>query len=265
MTPTPARTYSPDGGHWYFPDGKPAYEVPYADPSKGMRKTTLMDARKLNLLPSVTTILRCLHKQALVDWLIEQACLAVLTTPRGPTEELDSFVHRVLHTEKIQDQEADIAKDRGNEMHGGLETAMQGGAVSPDLWPWIEPAFKEINSRGKVIGTETIVVGPGYVGKVDLVQQGNEIWIWDWKTSKKLPTKGAWLEHILQASAYAKAWSMSAGGDLRIRTGNVYISTVEQGKFTVCEHGDWQQTFEDGFAPLLKTWQWLNDYRPVTP
>lgn len=270
MTPTPARTYSPDGGHWYFPDGKPAYEVPYADPSKGMRRTTLADARKLNLLPSVTTILRCLHKQTLVDWLIEQACLAVLTTPRKDGEGLDAFVERVLHTEKVQDQEAEAARDRGTEIHAAMEAVFAGQAVdtipAPEflgVWPWIEPAYKEINSRGKTIGTETIVVGPGYAGKIDLVQEGDEIWLYDWKTTKRLPQNEAYWEHKCQLGAYALALSKAGTtGNKRIRTCNVYISTIEQGMFKVCDHSDWKEAGE-AFSHLVSYWQIANNYFPT--
>lgn len=256
---TNARTSSPDGSHWYRPDGTPCYEVPYADPRKGNRPTTLADARKLGLLPSVTTILRSLHKQALVDWLIEQACLAVLTSPRKDGEELDAFVERILNVERVQDQEAEAAKDRGTLMHAALESAFGGQPVEPEVWPWVEPAFVDIGKRGKAIGTEVIVCGVGYAGKIDLCQETDrEVWLWDWKTTKKLPTGSAWPEHRLQLAAYAKAW---ARGDKPIRTGNVYISTVNQGEFCVCEHDDWQATYESGFKPLVNVWQWLNNYR----
>lgn len=263
---TNARTTSPDGSHWYKPDGTPCYEVPYADPRKGMRPTTLADARKLGLVPSVTTILRSLHKQALVDWLIEQSCLAVLTSPRNPGEELDAFVHRVLHVERVQDQEAEAAKDRGTVIHNAMEAAFSGQTPDAEIWPWIEKPFVDIGKRGKVIGTEVIVCGNGYGGKIDLVQEtDHEVWIWDWKTSKKLPNPdkgGAWQEHKLQLAAYAAAWGKSTG-EKPIRTGNIYISTVTQGEFCVCEHQeDWRETYALGFKPLVAVWQWLNSYRP---
>src|SRR5512139_1672294 len=107
---TIARTTTPDSSHWYTTDGDPMYEV--IAKSTGLpRNTTLADARKLNLLPSVTTILKILHKQALVNWLIEQAVLAAMTTPRLPGEQDDAFIERVLHTERVQDQEAEAARD----------------------------------------------------------------------------------------------------------------------------------------------------------
>lgn len=260
---TAAKPISPDGGHWYFPDGKPCYEVPYADPRKGMRPTTLSDARKLGLVPSVTQILKILHKQALVDWLIEQAVLAVLTTPRNDGEALDAFIERVLHTEKVQDQESQIAKDRGSEIHAALEGAFQGTFPDPELWSWCEPAYSAIAKRGRMVAVEACVVGLGYGGKLDLIQETeHEVWLWDWKTSKKLPNPekgGAWMEHRLQLSAYAAAW---AQGDKPIRTGNVYISTVEQGSFCVCEHGDWLETYQQGFKPLVQVWQYMNSFTP---
>lgn len=259
---TNARPYSAEGSHWYTTTGEPMYEIQAKNGN--MRATTLADARKLNLLPSVTTVLKSLHKQALVDWLIEQAVLAVLTTPRKEGEAVDQFVQRVLHQERVQDQESQAAKDRGTAIHQALETASKGEAVEDnELWKWCEPAYKEVSQRGRMVAVESCVVGPGYAGKVDLIQENGSVWVYDWKTTKKLPTKGAYLEHVLQLSAYAKALAMRGNtGDRVIRTANVYISTIDQGQFVVCEHGDWQPTFEDAFAPLLKVWQWMHDYRP---
>lgn len=257
---TGARTQSAEGSHWYAVDGTPVYEVPYSDPRKGMRPTTLADARKMGLLPSVTTILRVLYRAGLEDWKDEQLVLAVLTTPRLVDEDLDGFIHRVLHVERIQDQEAGKAADTGTLYHGGLEAAFKDHGIAPELEPWIGPAYQELAKRGQVIATETIVVGDGYAGKVDLIQQNHEVWIWDFKTTKRLPKGEAWPEHKLQLAAYAKAW---AKGDQPIRTGNVYISTVEQGQFCICPHDDWEDTYENGFRPLVQVWQHMNGYKPV--
>lgn len=259
---TAARPISSEGSHWYTIDGKPAYEVPYADPKKGFRPTTLADARKLGLLPSVTTILRILHKQSLVDWLIEQSCLAVLTTPKKEGEDLDAFVHRVLHQEKVQDQESQAARDRGTVIHAALEDLFLGNTVDSELLPWVQPAAEAIRAYGGRYEPELVVIGPGYAGKLDLkLETDNTIWLWDWKTTKKLPERGAWPEHRLQLSAYA--YALASIGMPQIGTGNVYISTVEPGKFVVCEHTEsWLETYTYGFEPLLKHWQWANNYRP---
>ena len=55
-----------ESGHWYDRDGRPAYEQ--ATKAGGVRATDLRDARKLGLLPSVTTVLSVVDKAALVDF-----------------------------------------------------------------------------------------------------------------------------------------------------------------------------------------------------
>ena len=59
--------------HWYDRNGTPAYSV---IAKNGVpRPTTLRDARKLNLVPSVTTILNVAAKPALEAWKLNQICL----------------------------------------------------------------------------------------------------------------------------------------------------------------------------------------------
>lgn len=271
MTPTAARPTSTGAGHWYSIDGQPAYEVAKKDKS-GMRKTTLADARKLNLIPSVTTILKILHKEALQNWLIEQSVLAVVTAPRLPGEKDDAFIERVIHTERQQDQEAGIARDKGTEIHDAIETYFLGITVSEPIKPWIMPAARALEIYGAVVATEKNLVGPGFAGRNDLILECAECWwLWDYKSTKKLPDPkkgGAWSEHKLQLSGYAKAFHRllkSAGGqDKPIRTGNVYISSLTAGEFVICEHEeDWQDTYELGFRPLVTHWQWANQYVPA--
>ena len=55
-----------EGGHWYTRTGEPCYEVPKKD--GGMRNTHVGDARKMNLVPSVTGITNQLDKPGLVKW-----------------------------------------------------------------------------------------------------------------------------------------------------------------------------------------------------
>lgn len=268
---TNANVKKPDGGHWYFPDGSPCYELPKAD-GKGMKVPTLRDARKLGLLPGVTTILKILHKEALVNWLIEQAVLAVLTTPRLAGETDDAFTKRVLSVERVQDQESEIAKDRGTEIHNACDDYFHGGKIPEELQPWVMPALSQLQNYGSFMASEVNIVGHGFGGRTDLILQGSDfVWIWDYKTTKKLPEKGAWDEHRLQLSAYARAWQdfiqRNTGKSVRIRTGNIYISTVEQGRFVIHEHEgeSWVETYERGFAPLVGYWQWIQRYTPPPP
>lgn len=258
---------SQETGHWYHTNGEPCHFMPKKDGS-GNRQTTLRDARQLNLLPSVTTILKSLAKPQLMDWIIEQNVLAAVTTPRKEGETVDEFVKRIM----AQDAKAetDAARDRGTEMHAAMELLFQGrGAeVAPEILPWVQPAYEAINIRRMrhySATIESVIVGDGYAGKMDLqqIEQDGNLWLWDWKTCKKLPSC-AYPEARLQLSAYAQAVFMK--GEMQpnqIRTGNVYISTVEQGKFVVCEHTEpWPDTYLRGFLPLLTHWCWATGYKP---
>lgn len=263
---TAATIRTADSAHWYTTTGDPCYELPKKD-GKGTKVPTLADARKLNLLPSVTTILKVLDKPALNDWKVTQGVLAVLTTPRLPGEADDAFVYRVLQVERVQDQEGATARDFGAEIHAGMEAIMAGQPVNPEILPWIKPAAESIAGYGERVTSEAVLVGVGYAGKTDLIQKAPNSWlIWDFKSTKKLPDRGPWEEHELQLAAYAAAFHRKIAGltdpALPIKTLNCYISTVEQGKFAIFPNEpDWQKTFNQGFAPLVTHWQWSKGYR----
>lgn len=244
--------------HWYRADGTACHWVPKAD-GKGTRPTTLRDARKLNLIPSVTTILKILHKQALVDWLVNQAVMAVLTAPRELGEDLDTFVDRVLNREQQQDQESQKARDLGTDIHAALEAALRGQPVDDErLRVYVDGPLAKLRELGKVLEVEKILVGDGFAGKTDVIlESGGLHTLVDFKSAKKIPDKGSWPEHRLQLSAYASAY-----GKPNTATGNLYISTAEPGRWVYWDNGNWQTDFEDGFLPLVKHWQWANNYVP---
>lgn len=274
MSPTAARTTPTTGAHYYDPKtGEPRHFVPKKDGS-GNRPSTIRDARENGWLPSCTTILKLLHKEALVQWMVEQACLSLITSPRQPGEKDDAFVYRILHEEKVQEQESQIARDKGTAIHAALEAYFTGLPVPPDMEVYVRPLIENLIARGQVGSAEVTLIGEGYAGKTDLIQDCPEYWhMVDFKSSKKLPDPnkgGAYPEHRLQLSAYAKAWSekLKRAGklDKPIVVSNAYISTTNPGEFIVIEHEQpWEETFEKGFRPLLVHWMWANNYWPVQP
>lgn len=251
--------------HFYSQTGEPMH---FAAP--GGRPTGPATAKKLGLLPSPTTVLSdVLRKPGLERWIITQNLLAVITAPDVLGEAIDAKVERVLVTEKQQYQESAKAMDRGTQIHEALEAWFKHGrnetvaaleTLRVDTLPWIRPAAEAIEAYGKVHAVERVLVGDGYAGKTDLILEAPAYWwLIDWKTTKsKLPSK-AWPEATIQASAYAHAWCDN-GLRQSIRTANVYISTVDCGKFIICEHDDWRPVYSNAFLPLLTCWKWLNGF-----
>lgn len=261
---------SDGAAHYYTLDGQARHFVPKKDGS-GNRPTTLADARKENLLPSVTTIITILAKPALERWKIAQACMAVLTAPKNESESLDAFVERVLSVEKQQDQEAQIARDKGSEIHDAIEAYFNGLEVPEGMDPWVRPVLDALMEFGQKASSEIVLVGDDYAGQADLLQDCGEWYrLWDFKGTKNLPdpAKGAWLEHRLQLAAYGMAFKnkLKRAGQVKpILVGNIYISSINAGQYVICEHEDWETSYSEGFAPLVRHWQFVNRYRPNNP
>jgi hypothetical protein len=85
--------------HWYNQDGQPAYEV--ENKSKGgMRPTTLRDAKQLNLVPSVTTVMDIMDKPGLNVWLQDRVLESALTMTRIFGEPDKAFIARIKQDSK---------------------------------------------------------------------------------------------------------------------------------------------------------------------
>lgn len=251
----------PENGHWYDPKtGEPKHWVPKKD-GTGNRPTTLRDAKELGLVPSVTSILNILAKPALQEWLIRNAVHAVTTAPDILGESLDAKITRVLDTERQQDEESQRAMDRGTEIHDALEAIADGLEIDAAIEPWVAPAWSAITEQcGEIVKTECVLIGPGFGGRADLITKKDQhLRIWDYKSTRKLPTE-AYIEARLQLAGYAKALYDETGNV--IDTTNVYISTVDCGKFVICENPPWHDTYHEGFAPLVRHWQFIKGYKP---
>ena len=108
-------------GHWYTIDGKPLYSLVGKNGKE--RNTNLRDARKLNLVPSVTTILDQAAKPGLVNWQINQGINAALTLPREEDETDEQFLYRVRQDSKEQ---AEKAAEQGTIIHADINMGFAG-------------------------------------------------------------------------------------------------------------------------------------------
>ena len=86
------------GGHWYTEQGESAHVV--IGKNGNERNTTVADARKMGLLPSVTSVLGIMDKPQLTAWKIEQAIMSSLTLPREEGEELEDYAKRIVKDSK---------------------------------------------------------------------------------------------------------------------------------------------------------------------
>lgn len=238
---TAARPTDISRPHYYKASGEPVFGVPNKSKPGELRAVTVRDARALSLVPSPTTVVRLLHRHALVQWMCEQACLAVLTTPRKEGESLDAFVERVIQTDRVQDEEKNVAAERGKMIHRAIQDYLiSAREISGEMSAYVNPAVRAIGSVGRVVATEKTVVGDGYCGMADIVcENDSEVWIHDIKTSKNIPND-PYDEQKLQVSAYCAA--LGNTGDKRVRGMIVYVSTSNPGEIKTVEV-DWQSDY----------------------
>lgn len=230
----------------------------------GTRPPTIADARKSggDWVPSVTSVLKVLAKPELERWKIEQAVLAVMTTPRQPGEGDDAFIERVLNEDRVQEQEMKAAAEHGENIHQAISDALYGRQVPDELAQWVDPVVKAIQDRfGHPVASEFVLIGDGYAGRCDLMMQaefddGDRRAIIDFKNTNSIPKSAMWDEHRLQLAAYAKASRV-----LVDETAIVYISRKNPGEHVIHIDTDWPKSYATGFVPCLQMWKFLNDYQ----
>lgn len=190
--------------HWYDRFGQPAYELATKSPGakNPTRTPTVKDALELDLYPSVTTIMKVLHKPGLQQWLYSQYILSALTLPRGELESMDAFAQRVAKDAQV---ESGRAADFGTRLHALIEWWLSNyGATEPIL-----PPVDEVNPMDMVYlgnmqrwfnahqvephGLEVSFTNEkeGFGGKVDFIGFiDGEFYVADWKTQNTLDGKG---------------------------------------------------------------------------
>lgn len=247
-----AQVHASEAQHWYTKDGTPAYEVPAKDGS--MRPTTLRDARKLGLLPSVTSIIKCAAAPGLQLWMQKQVMLAALTLPRQDGETEDDYLQRILQDSKEQ---AKQAAERGTAIHAAIQgfyegeqpigyEAHVGGAVTAvDGWLDMQPWKAERSFASPI----------GYGGKVDL---SCNVAVLDFKTKEFGPDDDlkTWDEHAMQLAAYRHGLGME-----KARCAIVYVSVTHPGLARLIEIPEPElQKGWKCFYSLLQFWKASKGY-----
>ena len=260
--------------HWYFPDGTPLHEVPRAD-GKGERPTSLRDARKLGLFPSVTNVLGVISNPGLAAWKQEQAILAALTLPRHEDESLDDFARRV-----VTDMASEVksAADRGSAVHAAIEGYAQGGWLPEDkeIAQLFEPARQWFDAEVIQVHSVEIAAGNpewGYAGRVDLVatlRSSGRPTVIDFKTQKTRRDKAGNFKPLLhdtwplQLEAYRQALICRDKGLADAAIASVVIGSTEPMPVVVKVWDDADKAgFFRAFLAARDLWVWQKNYCPV--
>lgn len=260
--------------HWYFPDGTPLHEVPRAD-GKGTRPTSLRDARKLGLFPSVTNVLSILAKPGLDAWKQEQAILAALTLPRNDGESLDDFAKRVLTD---MTSEVGRAADLGSAVHAAIEGYAQGRWLPEDkeIARLFEPARQWFDAEVTQVHSVEIAAAHlefGYAGRVDLVatlKSTGRPTVIDFKTQKTRRDKNGSFKPILhdtwplQLEAYRMALASRDKGLADAAIASVVIGSTEPVPVItkIWDEAD-KAGFFKAFLAARDLWVWQKNYCPV--
>lgn len=245
-----------ESGHWYTINGEPMYEIVGANGSK--RPTTLRDARKLNLVPSVTGIIKCAAAPGLENWKQEQMLMAALTLPRNPDETEAQWLDRVRQDSR---ETARKAAERGTAIHAALESYYGGVSPSEEFTAHVRGTIKEVDRvTGQTgwIAEKSFCHFLGYGGKNDL---HNSEWCLDFKTKefKEDDDLRTWDEHAMQLAACREGLLIP-----KAKCGIVYVSVTVPGlaRLLVIEEEKIKQAWVM-FQALLTFWQVKNNYRPV--
>ena len=254
------------GSHWYMADGTPKHSILKAN-GDGERATTIADARKLKLFPSVTNILAVLDKPALITWKQKQAILAAIKSPKTAEESEDYYCKRIIDASMEQVAEA---ADLGSSIHHAIESWLNDKAAPPpELAVYVNPIMEWFTATAiTTSATEKTLVNQqrGYAGTADvLFHYGKKgIGVIDFKTRKT--TEGKKIEpydgQAMQLSAYAAA---EYGEDAleSALIANIYISTTEPGRVEVFKHKDPLKHYR-AFLNCCGIWRYAKNYDPRT-
>ena len=250
--------FGEQSGHWYWPDGKPCYELENKSQG-GLRRTNASDAKKLGLLPSVTSIIRVLDKPAINIYRQKQLLKAALSISRIEEESDDDYLSRVVDE---ADKEKNVASSEGEEIHGFIADHLLGKEY-PGHTENVDRAMASFKRWAEEVDLDPQMVefpfadtDLGFGGRMDCIAEVNgERYLIDWKTQATKPGKpiNFYEDTGLQLAAYAKSfvvektmslvvsrnedfryeaktWSKGWEWDAFLNCRDIYYSPLGQGK-----------------------------------
>lgn len=250
------QNFASESGHWYTKSGDPAYT--YTNAKGEVKNTTLREARKLDLVPSVTTITKVLASPGLQVWAQQQVLLSALTLTRGDGESDEFFMERIMLDSKEQ---AKNAAETGEKGHGAIERFLLGQDYDPAWKSTVEAckaAIDEAYPGVTWIPEKSFATDLGFGGRVDLhgTKDGQRVVI-DFKSKDgNLGDVKCYDEHFMQAAAY----SQGLFGD-SAESANLFFSRSHRGTVKLVKHSEEEhQRGWEMFKCCLKLWQIKNKF-----
>lgn len=246
---------SENTGHWYCPKTNSAKHT-LVGANKKERGTTLADAKKLGLVPSVSGIIGLLDKPALVNWYITQtlnACIEWPYTTDIPEADWRAGIQKL--SSRVQRQ----AADDGRIVHGYLEDHFKDGAEPHERILNVLELLKEKFPNAKWESEQVFTHG-GYGGTCDMLcRQGNGI-ILDFKTKNTSDVKKmkGYDSHIMQLAAYRMGLGVP-----KAKCYNLFISTDPSSNALVLQEWSEAETkrAEKMFLLLVELWYLMKNVK----
>jgi len=256
-------------GHWYDINGEPRHFE-----GKDGKGTTLREARKLDLYPSVTTVGQVVAKFALTNWLQEEAAMmaAKMFADSGGGYLIDrAFARDAVNAAR---EETMAKADAGTDIHDILEKHQGGMEYASKHKPMCEAVESLILEKtGLSLCNDFYAESrfcnhdDGYAGMCDLHsihmngtyagrEPDRDEWIIDYKSKDTVDAKTrGWPEQAEQLAAYAHGL-----GRPNARLANIFISRSYPSQVVWFEHKDplaWER-----FRHTLMLWQVSKKFGP---
>jgi hypothetical protein len=257
------------GNHYYVRENGfdlPFYEVPKADPRKGVRPVDIRDARKVIAFPSPNTIMGILAKPGVEHWSEDLLIDATLQAIRDAEVMLAPEVDRA-HIRELHRQAREKAADAGSAIHAEIESAIlkQFGKVDayghdPNVDPRIvEAALDWLDASDVTVDDVEVVFTNkrwGIGGKIDVVGTWKNPFrdravIVDWKSQD---TRGKGFRiYPEDKTPLLAAYAMGYYDDLDVDCWNVFLSRDEPGQIQGVKYS--KEDIEDGWDTFVKTYE----------
>jgi hypothetical protein len=197
--------------HWYHRNGDPCHTV--MGKTTGLpRPTTVTDAKKMNLVPSVTNILGMKAKPALDVWKLDKAILAAIQLERMGGETDEMFASRIA---EASEEETRKAAEWGTLLHEQIEhynvnKVFSGTSEILQYVAGYEQWYRD-NVIEVISAEQSCVSSKGYAGRLDIYAMINHEGrarraIVDAKSQRLKGKRNGvfYLEWAMQLAAYAE-------------------------------------------------------------